>query len=252
MPKRTILIGTSAWIHKEWGEKFYPKNIEESPLAFYSRRFKTVEINSSFYHLPTAETFSEWRRNSRSGFLFAVKIGRYLTHRKKLILDADSRPYLNLFLKNSQELKTKLAAILIQLPPSFSKNLERLEAFLKYLNNETKKLKYKPRVAVEFRHDSWLDPETFEILKRYAATAVISSTADIRKNTFTTDFTYIRMRSSKEPSAKDIERDLENLKKEIDGYSANVKKIFIYFNKNYSEYAIGSAEYLISLFERKK
>lgn len=247
MRKRKIFIGTSGWMYKDWGKRFYPAGLKEEPLEFFSREFKTVEINFSFYHLPKAETFSKWRRESSRDFIFSVKLGQYLTHRKRLILDADSRPYLDLFLKNLQELEKKLAVILIQLPPSFRKNIERLDHFLAYFESKIKKLKFKTRAAVEFRHESWFVDEIYDVLKKYKTALVIASTPEFRREVFTADFAYIRMHGSEKHDQNYLERDLRHLKKEINGYPARVKKVFIYFNNDYSAYAIENARLLASI-----
>lgn len=87
MTKRKIFIGTSGWMYKHWGEKFYPKNLKRDFLKFYANEFKTVEINSSFYRMPAEKTFLKWKKEVPKNFVFAVKLNRYITHRKRLMLD---------------------------------------------------------------------------------------------------------------------------------------------------------------------
>ncbi|HCP08385.1 MAG TPA: DUF72 domain-containing protein [Candidatus Moranbacteria bacterium] len=249
--KKKIYAGTSGWVYKDWGERFYPKNLNEDHLTYFSKEFKTVEINSSFYHLPTVRTFGIWKNNSSKNFIFSVKINQYITHRKRLILDEGSKRYLRIFLKNAQKLERKLAVILIQLPPNFKKNTERLESFFEFYRRQIDKLKYRPLTAIEFRHESWFNDEAYKILEKYKIALVISSAPEYRREVFTTDFVYIRMHGSEKHYAKYLNKDLEKLKNEIGNYPKNIKKIFVYFNNDYSAYAIENARYLKALFEHK-
>ena len=81
-----IRIGTSGWVYNHWRGIFYPKNLPQPDwFAYYAREFDTVEINNSFYRLPSADTFDAWRKQAPAGFLYTVKASRYLTHMKKLM-----------------------------------------------------------------------------------------------------------------------------------------------------------------------
>ncbi len=250
--KREIFIGTSGWMYKHWGQRFYPENLKEDCLTFFSREFDTVEINSSFYRMPTYHTFEMWREKSSSKFIFSVKLNQYLTHRKRLIIDEESQAYLKEFLVRAQELERKLAAILIQLPPSFKKNLPRLNIFLKTVNDIILNLEFKPKLAMEFRHQSWFEEEVYEELRSQKVSLVISSTPELRKDIVTADFVYIRMHGGEKHESKYLKKDLKKLKEEIELFPRNVKNIFVYFNNDYSAYAIENVRYLISLFESRK
>ncbi len=252
MSRKEINIGTSGWMYKHWSEKFYPKNIKENNLAYYSREFRTVEINSSFYRMPHAEVFSAWRKNSSANFIFSVKMNGYITHRKRLILDSKSRPFLKLFLDNIQKLEEKLAVVLIQLPPNFKKNAERLEDFLIFYNEVIEKSKWKPASAIEFRDSSWLEEEIYQILKKHKIAFVISDKPDILRNVFTADFIYIRKHGSLQNQGKYSKKEIEGLKEDIGRFPKNIKKVFVYFNNDFQGFAVENARYLKSLFERKK
>ncbi|GIW66971.1 MAG: hypothetical protein KatS3mg095_0869 [Candidatus Parcubacteria bacterium] len=126
-----VYIGTSGWQYHDWKNKFYPENLPSKDfLKFYSKHFKTVEINTSFYHLTKKSTFEKWYQESNKSFLFSVKLYRLFTHLRKLKLKKEDEKILKTFCENVSALKEKLGPILIQLPPSF-KNKEALEKFIK-------------------------------------------------------------------------------------------------------------------------
>lgn len=155
-----IRIGCSGWNYKHWRERFYPKGLPARRwFEFYSEHFDTVEINNSFYRLPSPETFDKWREQAPPGFCYAVKANRYITQAKKL-LDPDEP--LNRMMTAVRHLQDRLGPILYQLPPSLGLNLERLEQFLAVLPRDV--------VSVfEFRNRSWYIPQTYELLDRYGA-----------------------------------------------------------------------------------
>src|SRR5205809_807821 len=123
-----VAIGTSGWHYRHWLGNFYAAGTPTSKwFARYASRFQTVQLNNSFYHLPTALTFSNWAKEAPPGFLFAVKANRYITHNKKL---KDAHESFSLFFENASRLGRKLGPILFQLPPSWGCNIDRLEEFL--------------------------------------------------------------------------------------------------------------------------
>ena len=155
-----IRIGCSGWNYRQWRELFYPRGLPARRwFAFYAEHFDTVEINNSFYRLPSAETFAKWRDQAPPDFCYAVKANRFLTQAKKL---KDCEEPLERMLDSVRCLGDRLGPILYQLPPRFRINLERLEAFLRLLPRDL--------VSVfEFRDRSWLTPETLALLDRYRA-----------------------------------------------------------------------------------
>ena len=153
-------MGCSGWLYRHWRGDFYPPEVPASRwLDFYTTVFDTVEINNSFYRLPEAATFEAWRRRAPSGFLFAVKASRYLTHRKKL---SDPAEPIALFFERARKLGRKLGPVLYQLPPRWKLNLERLAAFLVRLPRGR-------RHVLEFRDPSWYDPRALALLERHGA-----------------------------------------------------------------------------------
>ena len=150
-----IHIGTSGWHYDHWSGPFYPEDLSKDEfLSYYSKVFHTVEINNSFYHLPSEETFTKWRDTVPDGFIFSVKASRYITHMKKL---KDPQEPVTNFMKRVDVLEDKLGPILFQLPPRWKVNPERLINFLKALPAGF-------RYTFEFRDSSWFDQRVMDAL----------------------------------------------------------------------------------------
>jgi uncharacterized protein YecE (DUF72 family) len=154
----TIRVGCSGWVYKHWRGILYPEGLPQTRwFERYADEFDTVEINNSFYRLPTTETFDKWRRQAPPGFCYAVKANRYLTQAKKL---KDCEEPLERMMAAVRSLGDRLGPMLYQLPPSLKINLERLESFLAILPKDVTS-------AFEFRNTSWYVPETYALLERY-------------------------------------------------------------------------------------
>src|SRR5512146_244097 len=182
-----VRIGTSGWHYAHWRGPFYPEKCPTTKmLDFYTVRLDTVEINNSFYRLPSAETFQCWRESTPRKFCFAVKASRFITHNKKL---KDPQNALYRFIPPVGELGNKLGPILFQLPPKWRVNLERLEEFLSVLP-KGKRWRY----AFEFREPSWLNESTYEVLRKHNAAFCIYELAGFRtENVVTADWAYVRL-----------------------------------------------------------
>lgn len=153
-----LRIGTAGWDYPHWTARFYPPALPHAErLAYYARHFDTVEINRSYYRLPTREQFAAWAGEVAGdpGFLFAVKASRYITHLKKL---RDAGDALALLVANARGLGAHLGPFLYQLPPHWHADPDRLAAFVELLPPGT-------RNAFEFRDPSWLDPRILDILR---------------------------------------------------------------------------------------
>src|SRR4051812_1705471 len=141
-----IHIGTSGWNYKHWLGRFYPERFPSAEmLRFYSQQFGTVELNNSFYHLPTTKSFRHWRETAPENFVFAVKGSRFITHMKKLKAPKTSTKK---FFTRVEKLEEKLGPILFQLPPHWRVNVKRLATFLERLPDDY-------RYAFEFREQTW-------------------------------------------------------------------------------------------------
>jgi uncharacterized protein YecE (DUF72 family) len=150
-----VRIGTSGWIYKHWRGAFYPERLPAREwFAFYARSFDTVEINNTFYRLPSADAFAAWRDQAPPGFLYAVKASRYLTHMKKL---KDPAPALERILGRSRLLGPHLGPVLYQLPPHWRCDLDCLRQFLAALPRDLWHV-------FEFREPSWYNDAVRDLL----------------------------------------------------------------------------------------
>ena len=141
-----FFIGTSGWHYDHWRGPFYPSKLPKTRwLEFYAGHFDTVEVNSSFYRLPSETAVGGWRRGTPPGFTFSMKASRYITHLKRL---KDSAEAVRRFTERVKILKEKLGPLLYQLPPNMKRDDRRPESFLAGLPPGY-------RHAVEFRHSSW-------------------------------------------------------------------------------------------------
>jgi uncharacterized protein YecE (DUF72 family) len=180
-------IGTSGYSYKEWKGIFYPEDLPaKEMLSYYSRQLPAVEINNTFYRLPQASMIENWRDQVPPDFRFSIKATQKITHIKRLKnADAETK-YL---LDTAALLKERLGVVLFQLPPNSKKDAERLRDFLDLLPATTP-------AAFEFRHDSWFDDETFDLL-RAKNCALVASDTDERPLTeiiSTASWGYLRLR----------------------------------------------------------
>lgn len=238
MPK--YHIGTSGWVYYDWVGRFYPEGLPSSQrLKFFSKEFATTEINYSFYHLPRPNTFQNWYQQTPEGFIFAVKVSRFITHIKRLKRVGQAW---RKFYKNALHLKEKLGPILFQFPPSFKIDLKRLEAFLRLHSP-------KARYAFEFRHPSWMDERVYKLLKKYNAAWVIADSPRYPKaEVLTADFAYIRMHGSTQLFAsKYTKGELEELAGKIKKWGRGLKAVYVYFNNDFQGHAVEDARELRKL-----
>jgi uncharacterized protein YecE (DUF72 family) len=180
-----IHVGTSGWHYGHWVGPFYPPGTRpEDFLAYLAGRFGAVEINSSFYRLPSPAALAEWRDATPPGFVFAVKASRYITHMKKLKEPVRSG---RRFFAAVETLGGKLGPILFQLPPRWHVDAPRLAAFLAALPR-------RHRYAFEFRDETWFAPEVYALLTRHNAALCLYDLAGHHAPTVVTaDFVYVRL-----------------------------------------------------------
>ncbi|MGH7277407.1 MAG: DUF72 domain-containing protein, partial [Candidatus Rokuibacteriota bacterium] len=184
-----LFIGTSGYVYPHWRGRFYTEGVPlRAWLPFYAQRFGTVELNSPFYRLPEASTFTAWRQAVPAGFVFAVKGSRFLTHLKRLNNPA---PALRRFLPRARRLGDTLGPVLFQLPGHFHLNLERLDAFLAALARQ----RHVPglRTVLEVRHPSWLARAVLDRLEKAGVALCLSDWKTLRvTDVITADFVYVR------------------------------------------------------------
>jgi uncharacterized protein YecE (DUF72 family) len=203
-------------------------------LEFYSQHFDTVELNNSFYRLPTAEAFGDWRKSTPPNFVFSVKASRYLTHQKKL---KDPEPAVQALLPRAAELGRKLGPILFQLPPHWHVNTERLEGLLRVL---PRKLRY----TFELRDLTWMSPEIEQLLAKFGAAFCIYELAGYRSPlTVTADFAYVRLHGpgpEKYQSSYE-EKILRQWSAQIERWGKELAAVYIYFDNDQAGYAAQNA-----------
>jgi uncharacterized protein YecE (DUF72 family) len=180
------LIGTSGYNYPEWRGSFYPEKLPAAKmLAFYAERFNTVEVNYTFYRMPTPALLEGWAKGTPDGFTFTLKAPRRITHDSKLQRCEDLT---QTFCRTARTLGNKLGVLLFQLPPTFKRDDAALGAFLELVPEGT-------RAAFEFRHVSWHDEAVFDALKRHnAALCVADSEKMSTPVVATADYTYFRLR----------------------------------------------------------
>ena len=165
-----IRIGCSGWVYAHWRERFYPSTMPQKDwFRHYAQTFDTVEINNSFYHLPGEQAVASWARQAPPGFLYAVKVNRFITHMKKL---KDPETPLQNFITRMQGLGHHLGPLLYQLPPHWTCNRERFRAFLEALPRDLTHV-------FEFRHPSWLNEAVFSDLDAHRVSLCVHDMAGI-------------------------------------------------------------------------
>ncbi len=181
-----ILVGTSGYNYPEWKGSFYPQTLSAAKmLPFYAERFPTVEINATFYRMPTPANVAGWVGQVPSPFRFTLKANRRITHDKRL---KDVGDAVDFFVKTARVMGPQLGALLFQTPPNLKCNLEVFDAFLATVPEGTP-------AAFEFRHDSWLDDEVYARLRaRNFALCVADTEARSVPVVATADFAYLRLR----------------------------------------------------------
>jgi uncharacterized protein YecE (DUF72 family) len=235
-------VGTSGWHYEHWRGLYYPEELAKPKwLQFYSKQFNTVELNNSFYHLPTEKAFITWRESAPENFVYAVKVSRFITHIKKL---RNIGSAVDNFLSRACLLQGKLGPLLYQLPPNMKRNDVVLESFLSSLPQEY-------RHVFEFRHESWIDEAVFEILRRYkVGLCVFDMPGFTCPPVATSDFAYVRFHGSGGMySSCYSNEELSQWAKEIAKLAEGVKAVYIYFNNDAEAFATKNALTLASYLE---
>jgi len=233
MPLRWY-IGTSGWHYEHWWHRFYPGELAKAKwLEFYTRHFTTVELNNSFYRLPSETAFANWYDSSPANFTFAVKVSRFITHIKRL---RNSEEAVENFVTRAKILGEKLGPLLYQLPPNMHRNDEALESFLSILPQDM-------RHVVEFRHQSWLEEAVFETLRKYnVGLCVFDMPSFTCPLVATADFAYIRFHGSAGLySSCYSDEELADWAKRLTDLATNLNEIYVYFNNDAEAFAVRNA-----------
>jgi len=236
-----IRVGCSGWNYAHWRNGvFYPPRCPARRwLAFYAERFDTVELNTTFYRLPRVDAVRRWVAETPDGFLFSVKVSRYLTHVKRLL---ELPQHLALLYERIEPLlrSPKLGPLLWQLPPTFKADHERLAAALGQLPRAQ-------RHAFEFRHPSWFVDETYALLRAHGVALVIGDRPEVhafQSRELTADFTFVRFHSgTRGRDGNYSHAELDDWAELLGGWARDVD-VFAYFNNDWQGFAPENARYL--------
>lgn len=230
----SICIGTSGWHYGHWRERYYPVKLP-SPrwLSYYAQTFNTVELNNSFYRLPTEKAFLTWKEETPPGFCFAVKSSRLITHMHKL--HNIDQPLEN-FVSRARLLGDKLGPILYQLPPNLQKNETLLEDFASRLPADL-------RHVFEFRHASWFDPAIFAIMERRdIGFCIFDAPRRACPEVVTSSFVYFRFHGSASLySSCYTDRELDVWAGRVRRLSEGRSAAYIFFNNDAEACAVYNA-----------
>jgi uncharacterized protein YecE (DUF72 family) len=233
---RPLRIGCSGWNYAHWKGEFYEGLPASKWLEFYARHFDTVEVNNTFYRLPSRNAVASWERTVPFGFVFAVKASRYLTHVKRL---QDLGPGLARFMERIEPLLhgPKMGPILWQLPPTFKRDDERLAGALAVLPREQ-------RHGFEFRHPSWFADDVYALLRAHDAALVIGDRPEVKEfqaHVLTASWTLVRFHyGSRGRRGNYSETELEEWARRLEDWSREAD-VFAYFNNDWEAFAVRNA-----------
>jgi uncharacterized protein YecE (DUF72 family) len=216
-PSGRLRVGTSGYSYKPWKGSFYPKDLPDSEmLSFYAKQFDTVEINHSFYRMPTENMLQQWAQNVPQGFRFSFKANQHITHIKRL---RNCEAGLKRFLEVCSILNDgdHLGPILVQLPPNFKFDQPLLEDFLSLRPPAF-------QFAFEVRHASWYTEETYSILRKHGVALCLAETDEqTPPDLLTANFTYVRLRREAYTA-----QQLDAWKKRFDAWLAQGVDVYVY------------------------
>lgn len=231
-----VLMGTSGWSYKEWIGPFYSK-MDRSMLQAYTKVFRTVEIDSTFYRYPSKGTVMGWTRYSPEEFVYTAKLPGLITHEKKLDLSKGVEEDLKVFVELMEPLylNGKLGCVLIQLPPKFGFNPEKLERFLEILPTQV-------NFAVEFRDKSWIRNETWALLEKcQVAYTIVDEPLLPPEVHITSRIAYFRWHGRGSRPWYDYRypsNELEPWVSKVNEVAGKTKKIYGFFNNHFHGYAV--------------
>jgi len=239
------IIGTSGWGYDDWRGEFYPEGLAKKDwFAYYKKHFNIVEINATAYRLFPDHVFEKWRKQAGANFKYIIKTPRFITHILRLY---DCKKPIKRFCRSLKLLDNKLALILLQLPPTFAYDVERLREAILHFDDPTK-------VVVEFRNKLWYTDEVREMLTEIGCVFCAADSPNTELTPWLTSknkIAYIRLHGRKKWF------DYHYTKKELNEVVAfakkmkrkGAKKIFILLNNDYYAYAIDNAQTLDKLLK---
>lgn len=249
----SVFIGTSGWSYN-W-KNFYPKSVSSRKrLDYYSSQFPTAEVNYSFYRLPKENTYEKWEAQTPDHFQFALKLSRYVTHIKRL---KGIKQSLRDFLKRATCLGKKLGPILVQLPPSFKLDLNRMNYFLETAESAKEEMEMKNlRLAFEPRHVTWFQDtndrnQMIDLLKKHNSALVFAHSNKYpypNDEPITTDFVYLRFHGPEKLFGSPYHQEkLHPFAEKIKNWRNQNMTVYAYFNNDMNGYAPDDAKTLYNL-----
>jgi uncharacterized protein YecE (DUF72 family) len=236
---KPVWVGCSGWNYLHWRRTVYPKGLPARRwLEYYATLFDTVEVNNTFYRLPSRSAVANWVEQTPPGFVFAIKASRFLTHMKRL---TDMGGGVERFYERLEPLvvSPKLGPVLWQLPERFHRNDERLSSALERLPPG--------RHCFEFRHPSWFMPDVYALLREHGVALVIGAHPEraFQTHELTADWTFVRFHYGRGVSNGDYsERELEEWAGRLDAWRAHSIEVFAYFNNDWEGFAVKNALWL--------
>ncbi len=235
-----IHIGTSGWHYKNWMGSFYPDGIKSPAfLDYYVKFFRTVEINNSFYRLPSRGTFALWKRTVPHDFVYAVKANQFITHMKQL---REPKQHFNNFIGHADALEEKLGPILFQLPPDWNFNYERLVNFVNILPSSF-------RYAIEFRNYSWYNQQVYDLLhQKNIAFCIYEIDDHMSPMPVTAEYLYVRLHGpAGECAGSYNESALARWVSQCKTWTAEGRDVYFFFDNNQQGYAACNAQRMLEL-----
>ena len=235
---KPVHIGCSGWNYRDWRERFYPPGLPARRwLEHYAKVFETVEVNNTFYRLPTREAVAGWVEQTPPGFILTLKASRYLTHIKRL---TDMREGVARYYERIEPAvrSTKLGPVVWQLPPNFHRDDERLAGALEALPSG--------RHCFEFRHESWFADDVYELLGRHGVALVIGDTPErpFQSHEMTADWTLVRFhRGARGRRGNYSATELDAWARRIARWRRRLE-VFAYFNNDWEAFAPRNARTL--------
>lgn len=245
-----LYIGTMGWSYDFWKGTFYPKDSgSKDLLAYYAQQFKTVEVDSTFYRIPRAETVEEWKAQTPPGFMFSLKFPQKITHVKML---KDCQEETRVFLERVNLLREKLGVLLLQFPPMFSQ--QHVPLLREYL----KTLPATHRYVVEVRNKSLLNDEVYALLREHnIALAFVDTPKMPMVNEVTSDFVYVRWEGNRKTVTGTLGRRETDRTGSIREWADKLRQmlksetlVFGYFSKYYSGFPPGDVQDFLEFAER--
>jgi uncharacterized protein YecE (DUF72 family) len=243
-PHGAVRVGCSGWSYPDWRGLVYPGDLPSSRwFGAYARWFDTVELNSTFYPLPAETTVDRWAEGAPPGFTFAVKVGQFGSHRKKL---TDATTWLANHLDRARRLGTHLGPNLVQLPPRWKRNPSRLDEFLDACPTDI-------RWAVELRDPSWLHDDVYDTLARHDAALCLHDLLADHPWELTTTWTYVRFHGpdavTRPYHGRYPAKRLRAAADRLAAWSRDGVDVYAYFNNDYGGNAVVDATRLRAMLD---